>query len=409
MSLASTLSRTHVVQQSVVEHHFARNRRNRSYNHVHNAFPLSPPQVQLDRENHSSATDATSLCLCRSTRPSRTHGVQHSVVEHQFARNRRNCSYTMSTGTNNTFHLCLPDVKLDRLNHSTANVATQLCLCRSTRHHSGSQSSTLDSNLSFRANPQHLFASIMPILPSNTQIVVTPPELTPIRGKPTANTLAKLISNVYEKAADVPTALSGGINGHPGALLSPTGYDPIARYQANETIVNETILRLLLSMFQKNNLYGSFPTKWGEKQATSQTWHQFKKQFHLAKDLHRANLTAALATLTGHANAAINQSSPSNTNNGNNKTTNGANAHFVTNNRSAMYYCWNQDAKINRPHLPPAARHIPSLPDLKSDTLLSSGQVCDAGCDITTTANKIDTASPNGDTIPGKRDAITKL
>jgi hypothetical protein len=46
-------------------------------------------------------------------------------------------------------------------------------------------------------------------------------------------------------------------------------------------------------------------------------------------------------------------------------------------------------AELDIPHLPTGARQVHIIPDLASHTLLSIGQLCDAGCDVTFNANAV--------------------
>ena len=47
------------------------------------------------------------------------------------------------------------------------------------------------------------------------------------------------------------------------------------------------------------------------------------------------------------------------------------------------------EADLDIPHLPLAARHIHLCPDLKSLSLISMGQLCDAGCIVTFDAENV--------------------
>jgi hypothetical protein len=46
-------------------------------------------------------------------------------------------------------------------------------------------------------------------------------------------------------------------------------------------------------------------------------------------------------------------------------------------------------AKFDIPHFPAAACQVHIVPDLASHTLLSIGQLCNAGCDVTFNANTV--------------------
>ena len=67
------------------------------------------------------------------------------------------------------------------------------------------------------------------------------------------------------------------------------------------------------------------------------------------------------------------------------------------------------EGELNLPTLPPDARHIHIVPNLQSDTLLSIGQMCDAGCTVHFNAKEVSITSPDGKTIHGERNADTKL
>ena len=67
------------------------------------------------------------------------------------------------------------------------------------------------------------------------------------------------------------------------------------------------------------------------------------------------------------------------------------------------------EGELDLPGLPPAARRIDLLPSLKNDTLISIGQLCDAGCTATFTKDRV-TISFQGRTIlVGTRDGPNKL
>jgi hypothetical protein len=67
------------------------------------------------------------------------------------------------------------------------------------------------------------------------------------------------------------------------------------------------------------------------------------------------------------------------------------------------------EADLDLPMLPPAARHIHIVPDLACTSLISMGQLCDAGCTIAFTATTI-TVSNNGTIVlTGHRTPLTRL
>ena len=47
------------------------------------------------------------------------------------------------------------------------------------------------------------------------------------------------------------------------------------------------------------------------------------------------------------------------------------------------------EAKLDLPQLPPAARHVHIVPSLSTHSLLSMGQLCDSGCEVTFTARNV--------------------
>jgi len=59
--------------------------------------------------------------------------------------------------------------------------------------------------------------------------------------------------------------------------------------------------------------------------------------------------------------------------------------------------------------LPPAARHIHILPELVGQSLISIGQLCDAGCDVNLTASAITVYFQNRIVLTGKRTPTTRL
>jgi hypothetical protein len=66
-------------------------------------------------------------------------------------------------------------------------------------------------------------------------------------------------------------------------------------------------------------------------------------------------------------------------------------------------------AELDIPHLPPAACQVHIVPDLASHTLLSIGQLCDAGCDVTFNANAVTVTYQNHLILQVTRTATTRL
>ena len=60
----------------------------------------------------------------------------------------------------------------------------------------------------------------------------------------------------------------------------------------------------------------------------------------------------------------------------------------VRNPNGALMYSTHK-AELNFPQLPKIARHVHILPELKSDPLISIGQLCDAGCTISFDATTV--------------------
>ena len=67
------------------------------------------------------------------------------------------------------------------------------------------------------------------------------------------------------------------------------------------------------------------------------------------------------------------------------------------------------EAELDFPHLPPAARHVHILPDLQDHTLISIGQLCDAGCDVTFDATTVTVKYKNNVALTGIRTPATRL
>ena len=67
------------------------------------------------------------------------------------------------------------------------------------------------------------------------------------------------------------------------------------------------------------------------------------------------------------------------------------------------------EAELDFPNLPPAARHVHILPDLKNHTLISIGQLCDAGCDVTFDATTVTVKYKNNVALTGIRTPATRL
>jgi hypothetical protein len=66
-------------------------------------------------------------------------------------------------------------------------------------------------------------------------------------------------------------------------------------------------------------------------------------------------------------------------------------------------------AKLDLPHLPATARQVHIVPDLASHTLVSIGQLCDAGCDVTFNATAVTVKYNNLLVLQGNRTATTRL
>jgi len=67
------------------------------------------------------------------------------------------------------------------------------------------------------------------------------------------------------------------------------------------------------------------------------------------------------------------------------------------------------EADLAIPGLPPSARHGHVLPNLATQPLLSIGQLCDAGCDVTFTASNITISHNNTVILHGTRSPASKL
>ena len=67
------------------------------------------------------------------------------------------------------------------------------------------------------------------------------------------------------------------------------------------------------------------------------------------------------------------------------------------------------EAELDIPDLPPAARHVHIVPDLESATLISIGQLCDAGCAVVFDATKVTVTYQNCTVLTGTRTQATRL
>jgi hypothetical protein len=67
------------------------------------------------------------------------------------------------------------------------------------------------------------------------------------------------------------------------------------------------------------------------------------------------------------------------------------------------------EAELDLPMLPPAARHIHIVPALASSSLISMGQLCDAGCTIAFTATEVTVAVNDAIVLTGHRTPDTRL
>ncbi len=76
-------------------------------------------------------------------------------------------------------------------------------------------------------------------------------------------------------------------------------------------------------------------------------------------------------------------------------------------NGSIMYS--SHEAELDFPSLPHAARHVHIVPDLEHNTLISIGQLCDAGCDVTFDAATVTVRYKNNIALTGTRTPTTRL
>ena len=67
------------------------------------------------------------------------------------------------------------------------------------------------------------------------------------------------------------------------------------------------------------------------------------------------------------------------------------------------------EAELDLPMLPPAARHIHIVPDLASSSLLSIGQLCDAGCYVAFNATTVTVSHNDTIVLTGHRTPATRL
>ena len=66
-------------------------------------------------------------------------------------------------------------------------------------------------------------------------------------------------------------------------------------------------------------------------------------------------------------------------------------------------------AKLDLPHLPLTTRQVHIVPDLASHTLVSIGQLCDAGCHVSFTATNMIVSYAKQIVLTGLRTPITRL
>jgi hypothetical protein len=76
-------------------------------------------------------------------------------------------------------------------------------------------------------------------------------------------------------------------------------------------------------------------------------------------------------------------------------------------NGSVMYST--HEAELDIPGLPDAARHVHIVPDLASKSLISIGQLCDAGCKVTFDATDVTVYHDDKIALTGKRTSYTRL
>jgi hypothetical protein len=67
------------------------------------------------------------------------------------------------------------------------------------------------------------------------------------------------------------------------------------------------------------------------------------------------------------------------------------------------------EADLDLPMLPPAARHIHIVPELASSSLISMGQLCDAGCSVAFTATDVNVSVNDTVVLTGHRTPNTLL
>jgi hypothetical protein len=67
------------------------------------------------------------------------------------------------------------------------------------------------------------------------------------------------------------------------------------------------------------------------------------------------------------------------------------------------------EADLDLPMLPPAARRIHIVPELASSSLISMGQLCDAGCSVAFTATKVNVSINDTVVLTGHRTPNTLL
>jgi hypothetical protein len=66
-------------------------------------------------------------------------------------------------------------------------------------------------------------------------------------------------------------------------------------------------------------------------------------------------------------------------------------------------------AELHIPGLPFAARQVHIVPSLSSQSLLSIGQFCDAGCKVSFDVNSVTVSHNNEVLLTGQRTALTRL
>jgi hypothetical protein len=67
------------------------------------------------------------------------------------------------------------------------------------------------------------------------------------------------------------------------------------------------------------------------------------------------------------------------------------------------------EAELDMPMLPAAAKQVHIVPELTTHTLLSIGQLCDAGCDVAFTAEEVTIKYKGNTVLSGHRTCHTPL